>query len=337
MTGKVNVRTRVRNALIGIAYGDSFGMPVEMWNPKTIQERVGAVTTLLSGQSDNPISRDLCRGSVTDDTMNSLIVTDVLYQNHGRVDAGMFIRELKHWMDTSESSAAVVGPSTRRAIELIDQGVSMEVSGSRGTTNGGAMKIIPVGLVNGLAGIVNKEKLIRDVVELLKPTHFTSGAISAACAIAGGAAIAVTGESSVEAVFRFMTEMAELGSAYGMQWGGPSVAARMKLGRYFIEQYAEEKALDSIYRIIGTSVSSEESVPATAALLLLADGDPKKCAELCANIGGDTDTMAAMAVGICGAMSEDENLFHFRDIDLIEKVNGLNFDQWTDKIMACMQ
>ena len=140
MTGKVNVRTRVRNALIGIAYGDSFGMPVEMWNPKTIQEKVGTVTTLLSGHPDNPISRDLCRGSVTDDTMNSLIVTDVLYQNHGRVDAGMFIRELKHWMDTSKSSAAVVGPSTRRAIELIDQGVSMEVSGSRGTTNGGAMK-----------------------------------------------------------------------------------------------------------------------------------------------------------------------------------------------------
>lgn len=108
-------------------------------------------------------------------------------------------------------------------------------------------------------------------------------------------------------------------------------------GQIFIEQYAEEKALDSIYRIIGTSVSSEESVPAASVLLLLADGDPKKCAELCANIGGDTDTMAAMAVGICGAMSEDENLFHFRDIDLIEKVNGLNFDQWTDKIMACMQ
>jgi ADP-ribosylglycohydrolase len=337
MAGNVNVRARVRNALIGIAYGDSFGMPVEMWNPKTIQEKVGRVTALLPGQPDNPISRNLCRGSVTDDTMNSLIVTDVLYKNHGRIDAGMFIGELKHWMDTSKSSAAVVGPSTRRAIELIDQGVSMEVSGSRGTTNGGAMKIIPVGLVNGLAGVVNKEKLVRDVVELLKPTHFTSGAVSSACAIAGGAAIAVTGESNIETVFNFMVEMAEQGSAFGMQWGGPSVAARMKLGRYFVEQYAEGEALDSIYRIIGTSVSSEESIPAASALLLLSDGDPEKCAELCTNIGGDTDTMSAMAVGICGAMSEEENLFDSGNIDLIEKVNGLSFDQWTDKIMDCVK
>ncbi|WP_165444107.1 ADP-ribosylglycohydrolase family protein [Lachnoclostridium sp. Marseille-P6806] len=328
-------RVRVRNALIGIAYGDSFGMPVEMWDTVTIRSKVGKVEGLQSGCPDNPISSKLKRGMVTDDTMNSLIVTDVLAKNHGTVDAKLFIEELRRWIATSENSASIVGPSTRRAMELIDQGVPMEESGARGTTNGGAMKILPVGLVNGLNGAINPDKLIHDVVELCRPTHYTSGAISAACAIAGGGALAITGIDDVNRIFDYMKEMADRGARCGMQWGGPSVSARMELGRYFANHFQRTEALDLLYRIIGTSVVSEQSIPAAVVIFYMSKGDPYECARMCANIGGDTDTMAAMACGICGAMSDDPVLFGDEDVSLLEQVNDIDFEAWTDKILSC--
>ncbi len=34
----------------------------------------------------------------------------------------------------------------------------------------------------------------------------------------------------------------------------------------------------------------------------LANTDPNRCAVLCANLGGDTDTIGAMVTAICGAL-----------------------------------
>ncbi|BAN97581.1 ADP-ribosylation/Crystallin J1 [Plautia stali symbiont] len=45
-----------------------------------------------------------------------------------------------------------------------------------------------------------------------------------------------------------------------------------------------------------------ESVPAVIAMVELAATDPNRCAILCANLGGDTDTIGAMAVAIYGAL-----------------------------------
>jgi ADP-ribosylglycohydrolase len=45
-----------------------------------------------------------------------------------------------------------------------------------------------------------------------------------------------------------------------------------------------------------------ESVPAAIALVELAKTQPMKCAMLAANLGGDTDTIGAMATAICGAL-----------------------------------
>jgi ADP-ribosylglycohydrolase len=37
-------------------------------------------------------------------------------------------------------------------------------------------------------------------------------------------------------------------------------------------------------------------------MVQLAQTDPTRCAVLCANLGGDTDTIGAMATAICGAL-----------------------------------
>ena len=48
---------------------------------------------------------------------------------------------------------------------------------------------------------------------------------------------------------------------------------------------------------------SRETVPAVLAIVWLAKGDPWQAAILGTNFGRDTDTIASMAAGICGALS----------------------------------
>jgi ADP-ribosylglycohydrolase len=63
-----------------------------------------------------------------------------------------------------------------------------------------------------------------------------------------------------------------------------------------------EQASERVYQLIGAGVSTIESVPAALAMVQLAQTDPTRCAVLCANLGGDTDTIGAMATAICGAL-----------------------------------
>ena len=53
--------------------------------------------------------------------------------------------------------------------------------------------------------------------------------------------------------------------------------------------------------LVGTGVASQESVPAAFAVLEVADGDPWQAAVISANLGGDTDTIGAIAAGMAGA------------------------------------
>ncbi|MDO4298889.1 MAG: ADP-ribosylglycohydrolase family protein [Lachnospiraceae bacterium] len=330
------LKNHIKGAFIGIAYGDAFGMPGEMWTPEIIHQKLGTVNEFRCGHRDNSISAKLKRGEVTDDTINSLLVLEMLCANHGKVDAAIFIEKLDEWIRTSNKSAAVVGPSTAKAIELIRSGVPMEETGKNGTTNGGAMKILPVGLACGLRAKPELRELAEEVAKLCMPTHGTSSAISAACAIAAGGALAVYGEKNINSIIEFMQEAAVYGERYGYTWGGPSVAGRMKMGKYFADHYPETEALSAIYTYVGTGISSTESIPAAAALFYLAKGNPGKCARYAANIGGDTDTIGAMACGICGAYS-GADAFDPEEVMLLENVNDISFGELTEKIMNAVR
>lgn len=76
----------------------------------------------------------------------------------------------------------------------------------------------------------------------------------------------------------------------------------MKLGIEFADRYQddEETFTQKIYNVIGCGTMTSESVPAALAIAYYAK-DPNRCALICANLGGDTDTIGAMATAICGA------------------------------------
>ena len=53
---------------------------------------------------------------------------------------------------------------------------------------------------------------------------------------------------------------------------------------------------------------------------------PARCARLAANLGGDTDTIGAMATGICGAFA-GVGAIPAADLALLRSVNELSFDE----------
>ena len=133
-----------------------------------------------------------------------------------------------------------------------------------------------------------------------------------------------------------MIRAAELGERRGNQVCGPSVAARMRMNQYFVTHYPPEEAQQMIYQYTGTGLPSTESIPAAAALLLLAKGDPRRCAEFTANIGGDTDTMGAMACGICGALT-GADVFPEEAQQLLSSVNDMDFEALADMLIRCAE
>ena len=60
--------------------------------------------------------------------------------------------------------------------------------------------------------------------------------------------------------------------------------------------------------------------------------DAKKAAIMCANRGGDTDTMGAMDVAICGAMNGIESI-PADWLKTLEETNNLNFLELADQII----
>ena len=70
------------------------------------------------------------------------------------------------------------------------------------------------------------------------------------------------------------------------------------------KEYADDADTFSkkIYDVIGSGVGIIESVPAAISIAYYTQ-DPNECCLMCANLGGDTDTIGAMATAICGAFT----------------------------------
>jgi ADP-ribosylglycohydrolase len=108
-----------------------------------------------------------------------------------------------------------------------------------------------------------------------------------------------------------VTETCVLGAALGNGLGAregrtvllPRVSARIELAVDEARAARDiDEALDRIEAAVGTSMLAFESVPAAVGVFAAAGGDPFATVEAAVRIGGDTDTIAAMAGALAGAL-----------------------------------
>jgi ADP-ribosylglycohydrolase len=178
------------------------------------------------------------------------------------------------------------------------EGKDPRETGRQGVTNGAAMKISPIGIIN----VGNREKLLDDVEKTCLPSHGTSVAISAASAVAGAIAEALTPSSTVDSAVKAALECAAMGAKRGRQVTLPSIEKRIELAIDLTEGMDPSAAAAALYDYIGADVACVSSIPTVFGLFHAAGGDPMEAIIAASNLGGDTDTIASMVGGIAGAL-----------------------------------
>ncbi|RUZ99369.1 ADP-ribosylglycohydrolase family protein, partial [Mesorhizobium sp. M7A.F.Ca.CA.002.05.1.1] len=166
------------------------------------------------------------------------------------------------------------------------------------------------------------ETFVGKVAETCRATHNTSIAIASAAAVAAAVSRGVAGggwrDASASAV-----AAARRGATLGHWVTGGDIAARIVWAQDIVRGKAIRDAIRLITDLVGTGVASQESVPAAFAVLEVARGDPWQAAIISANLGGDTDTIGAIAAGMAGACTgfsrlPQEYILRLVGIDLSE-------------------
>ncbi|PBB16680.1 ADP-ribosylglycohydrolase family protein [Mesorhizobium sp. WSM4313] len=290
---------RAMGALIGGALGDALGMPTQLLSPARIAELYGHVEDFVAPAADHPVSKGLPAGAITDDTEQALLLGRILVESGERFDHARWVNALLDWEREvkARGSYDLLGPSTKRAIDAINSGVPAEEAGRGGDTNGAAMRIAPVGIMMPPEPL---DILVSKVAETCRATHNTSIAIASAAAVAAAVSLGVSG-GDWRTAFGHAVSAARLGAALGHWVTGGDIAARIVWAQELVRGKAEKEAIKLIVDLVGTGVASQESVPAAFAVLEVAQGDAWRAAVIGANLGGDTDTIGAIAAGMAGA------------------------------------
>ncbi|QPC92097.1 ADP-ribosylglycohydrolase family protein [Mesorhizobium sp. INR15] len=319
---------RAMGALIGGALGDALGMPTQLLSPARIAELYGHVEDFIAPFADHPVSKGLLAGTITDDTEQALLLGRILAASGDGFDHARWVNALLDWEREvkARGSYDLLGPSTKRAIDAINNGVSAEEAGRSGDTNGAAMRIGPVGIMMPLEPL---DVFVAKVAETCRATHNTSIAIASAAAVAAAVSRGIGG-GDWRAASDSAVAAARRGAMLGNWVTGGDIAARIVWAQDLVRGNRVKDAIRLITDLVGTGVASQESVPAAFAVLEVAGGDPWQAAVISANLGGDTDTIGAIAAGMAGACTgfahlPQDRIAKLRGIDLAE-VKALAID-----------
>jgi ADP-ribosylglycohydrolase len=295
---------RARGALYGLAIGDALGMPTQMLSRAEIAGRYGGMLTGFEpAPPGHPIAAGQPAGSVTDDTEQAVLLGRLLVKGGGAIDPREFAAALLAWERTmaERGSLDLLGPSTKRAVAAILAGAPPDEAGRYGDTNGAAMRVTPV----GIACHARTADLVDQVVAASQVTHNTGLALAGAAAVAAAVRAGVEGAgievAGIEGATGVAIEAAREAGQRGHWVAGADVAARIEWAVDLVRGFAEAEAADVIYTLVGTSLATQESVPAAFAVLAAVPADPWRACLLAASLGGDCDTIAAMTGAIAGA------------------------------------
>lgn len=304
---------RALAALHGLAIGDALGMPTQLMSRGEIAERFGAIADFAAPAPDHPIAAGLAAGSITDDTEQALLVADLLVETGGEIRPAELAARLVAWEDAmrARGSLDLLGPSTRAAVAAVLAGTAAEEAGRAGTTNGAAMRITPVGIATGTDDLGAFVTAVRDASRV---SHDTGIAIAGAAAVAAVVSAGLDGADWDEAV-QLAVAAAHEGATRGHWIAGADVASRI-LWAVSLAEGGDAHGLDDMIALIGTSLATQESVPAAFGMLALARagrgagvgiaGTGWDATLLAANAGGDTDTVGALAGAMAGALGGAE-------------------------------
>jgi ADP-ribosylglycohydrolase len=265
--------------------GDAMGSPTELLEPEELERRFGWVESFEGDGTDDVIMRDLLAAA--------------LVNSGGYATADDWAAE---WV---KNRALIFGDKTDRffpsilhaAEKLARNYIPRVIAEGTMPSTTSAMAIAPIGIVN--AG--HPAAAAAQATEIASLVHVTNVAFcqDAAAAVAAAIAEALTPGATVDSVLRTAYDSIK-------PWSGKEMRSLIRealdLARSAEDFKAFRKGYHERFRR-DVICDSRETVPATLAIVRLANGDPWKAVVLSANFGRDSDTIGCMAGGICGALA----------------------------------
>ncbi|MGF1884706.1 ADP-ribosylglycohydrolase family protein [Photobacterium profundum] len=321
-----NTESRILGAFYGQALGDSMGMPSELWPRTRVKAYFGWIDRFLPGPAENNAACYFDACHFTDDTSMALALADAILECDGTVVPEIIARNVMTWADGFDAfNKNVFGPSSKAAMTAIKAGTPIDELENNGLTNGAAMRVSPLGCLMPTCSL---DDFIEQVWLASSPTHKSDVAIAGATVIAWAVSKAVDGVTW-QTISDQLPAIANAAQTKNITTFSASMGARIELALSVArENIGVESAMQKIYDLVGAGTSTIESVPAAIAMVELAGTDPNRCAILCANLGGDTDTIGAMATAICGAINGINSI----DPDLkaqLDAANQLDFTKYS--------
>lgn len=324
--------SRAYGALAGLALGDALGMPTQAMSPQQIQTVYGHVTGLVDGDKSQPYAPGMAAGSVTDDTEQALLIASLLLKGHGsglNLDASEFSHALLAWEDSmiERGSLDLLGPSTKGALERVRAGEDPLRVGGEGTTNGAAMRVTPI----GIAASTSDRQLFADAVwSSCQVTHATRQGFQSAALVAAAVSLGIdAGAADVTDLLWKAVAFARSLPERGAWSPDPDVVAATRRALKLAAQ--PSSSLEWLAEQIGTSVASAQAIPMAFALLAR-DPSPRALLQA-ANLGGDTDTIGAIAGAILGA-SLGVEVFDGYGLAQVEQVSQLDLPSVATDLLA---
>lgn len=273
MTVNVSLEDRFVGCLLGLAVGDSLGSHFEGQSPGWIRNRYATPEALIEHPPESP-------WHYTDDTQMAIGVAEALLTDHEIVES-----TLSKAFVTNYVPSRGYGRGARVVLEAMEDGQDYKEiarkqfpGGSFG--NGAAMRVAPVGLFfHGQPDSVWEQARLSSL-----PTHVHPLGIEGAQLVASAVSICVSSTEFDHA--QFFDELASRCETDEFQ-SRLNKAAKARTSNDLLQLGNGIAAQDSVVTAIGCFTlwpDSYEQVVANATLL-----------------GGDTDTIAAMAGAISGA------------------------------------
>lgn len=324
---------RAYGALVGGAIGDAMGMPASFLTRRQITDTYGYIRDFLEPEKDvQSYHGDLKAGEITDDTMESVIVSQVLIE-HGAFSEEAFHQAMKKWaIEQRMLESTVIGPSTRRYLTALVEGRDPKLTAGQGMTNGSAMRVAPI----GIRYHSDFSKCIEAAAASSLPSHGSKPAVAAACAVAAGVALGVHGGYAPRDILRAAADAAVYGEKIGAEIAAPCVSRRLKLVETIVDQAKGadiSSVLDELVAIFGASMMSYESVSIAFGAFYATGGHGANGVLAAVNAGDDADTNGSICGNLCGAYSGAQS-FPPQWRSRVDKTSGINFKITASKLLG---
>ncbi|QAT42567.1 ADP-ribosylglycohydrolase family protein [Aminipila luticellarii] len=324
---------RAYGALVGGAIGDAMGMPASFFTREKMKNTYGYIHDFVTPEAEvQTCHGSLQAGEITDDTMESVIISNVLIEYRG-FNKEAFNQAMKEWAIRQKMlETTVIGPATRKYLTALIEGKNPEETSGESATNGSAMRVAPVGVKYWN----DWEGCLQAAAESSLPSHGSRPCVAGACAVAAAVAAGVHGGYTPEEVMNKACEAAIFGETIGRDITAPLVSKRILLAKRIVEEYKKEGlecVLDELVGTIGASMYVYESVPLALGVFYAVDGDAKKGIPAAVNCGDDADTNGAICGNICGAYSGAAVLPESWK-QRVQKVSSLDFLETAKKLIG---